>query len=381
MKVLLLLIFNHSGTYDKMLELQRKYIHSHPNVDTYLTILNNDQVENVIVKNDMIYIKGQESHFNILFKTIESLYHLINKLGNNYDFVVRSNISTIVNLQNLYQYLVSIPKKNIYSGGTMVTLEWDLGTFEVSGEQVHKRSHYRGLKFIQGTAIILSNDVVQNIMSVKNTIVYDIVDDVKLALTIKEHFPDVYENIEKIPFAEVCFNTFNINSVFTRNKLDAYVQNGNRHPDIVAMDTIINTYLLKPKNTIKNIINTDNRCISASNIEIMKSCTIYACNSQSSCDKDTSYLDTMSQQDNMSVYVCAHLIRKFVHTYLPKINVRFYLVTGDTDMEIPKEVLNQDEFKKLITSDKLIYWYAKNMTIPDFPKMKDIPDELIYNIM
>lgn len=380
MKVLLLLIFNHSETYDKMLELQKKYIHSHPNIDAYFTTLNNDQLENILVENDIIYIKGQETYFNILFKTIESIDHLINKVQNKYDFVIRSNISTLINLDNLYNYLTKMPNKNIYTGGTKETLGWDLAECEVTGKQVHKRSDYRGLRYIQGTAMILSGDVVEKIINIKDSIEYDIVDDVKLALVIKEYLPNVYENMENVPFAEISCN-YNKNSVFIRNKENPFIKNGNRQPDIVAMDTIINTYLLKPKNTIKNINITDNRCISASNMEIMKSCTIYACNSQSSCHNDTSYLDTMTQQENMSIYVCAHLIHKFVHTYLPKINVSFYLVTGDSEMEIPNKVLNQDEFKKLITSDKLIYWYAKNMTIPDFPKMKYIPAGLDYHIM
>jgi len=201
MKVLLLLIFNHSETYDKMLELQKKYIHSHPNIDAYFTTLNNDQLENILVENDIIYIKGQETYFNILFKTIESIDHLINKVQNKYDFVIRSNISTLINLDNLYNYLTKMPNKNIYTGGTKETLGWDLAECEVTGKQVHKRSDYRGLRYIQGTAMILSGDVVEKIINIKDSIEYDIVDDVKLALVIKEYLPNVYENMENVPFA------------------------------------------------------------------------------------------------------------------------------------------------------------------------------------
>jgi len=123
----------------------------------------------------------------------------------------------------------------------------------------------------------------------------------------------------------------------------------------------------------------ENNCSFVSSRGILKSCTIHSPNPQSSQNHDTEYLDVMVQRENMSIYVCSDLLRKFVSIYLPKIKVPFYLVSGDSDLEIPKDVLNEDEFKKLIKNDKLICWYAQNMTIPDFPKIKNIPIGLDYH--
>lgn len=104
MKILLLLIFSHNIIYDEMLEIQKLYIHNNKNIDVYFITLTESQSEEVILNNNIIYIKGKESYTNILFKTLKSL-KFINNLNSEYDFVVRSNISTIINLNNLYEYL------------------------------------------------------------------------------------------------------------------------------------------------------------------------------------------------------------------------------------------------------------------------------------
>jgi len=242
MKVLLLMIFSNTDIYNDMLLIQKTYIHRSSNIDVYFVSFNEEQQEDVIIKDDFIFVKGKEHHINILFKTMEALDYINSKMPNNYDFIVRSNISTIINLDNLYKYLNSIPNTNIYTGGTLETLNWLLQPYEISEEKQANRNDYYGLKYIQGTSIIMSNDVVQSILKMKENIEYDIVDDVKLGIIIRDNFPEIYANIENqvlaLALAKVSYNKFEPDSVFIRNS--SY----ERKMDVHKMRIMVNIHLL-----------------------------------------------------------------------------------------------------------------------------------------
>ena len=124
MNILLLIIFSNNSLYDEMLEIQKTYIHKHKNINTYFVTFNEEQMERVVIKDNIIYIKGRESYINILLKTLEALEYINTHFKNKYDFVVRSNISTIINLDTLYKYLLSCPDTNLYTGGTGESLQW-----------------------------------------------------------------------------------------------------------------------------------------------------------------------------------------------------------------------------------------------------------------
>jgi mannosyltransferase OCH1-like enzyme len=234
MKILLLLIFSHNIIYDEMLEIQKLYIHNNKNIDVYFITLNETQSEEVILNNNIISINGKESYTNILFKTLKSL-KFINNLNSQYDFVVRSNVSTIINLNNLYEYLKQLPKINVYTGAKVETLQWLLQPHEICDTK-RDQSAYFGLKYIQGIGIILSYDIVQSILSFEHTIEYDIVDDVKLGLIIRDFFPEAYKNIDKLELPSLSYNYFKPESVFIRNK------NVNRIDDIYNMYNIIDNF-------------------------------------------------------------------------------------------------------------------------------------------
>jgi hypothetical protein len=72
------------------------------------------------------------------------------------------------------------------------------------------------------------NHILQN----QHSIEYDIVDDVKIGLLVKEYFPDVYNNLEHIQFAKITYIFYTYDTVFIRNKTD------NRKRDIYWMEEI-----------------------------------------------------------------------------------------------------------------------------------------------
>jgi hypothetical protein len=83
--------------------------------------------------------------------------------------------------------------------------------------------------------------------------------------------------------------------------------------------------------------------------------------------------------DGMTVYVCSDLLSFFVTDILPKINKRFVLVSGDSDICVPKEALSYSQFNQLINSPFLIRWFLQNTQIQNNDKMVQMPIGLDYH--
>ena len=78
---------------------------------------------NYEIDNQIIYIKGEEIYLKILDKIIKALDILINKLNKKYKFIIRSNMSTFINLDLLYKKLLLLQKNNVYTGGQRFILK------------------------------------------------------------------------------------------------------------------------------------------------------------------------------------------------------------------------------------------------------------------
>jgi len=218
MKILLFIIFSESDIYNQMLDIQQSYIHLHPHIDTYFVTFNETQSEDILLVNNILYIKGRETYTNILYKTIQSLNYVFKELSSEYDYVIRSNISTIIDLTNLYTFASTLPKTGVYTGGTLETLRWSLQPYEISQDKQSERNSFYGLTYFQGTSIIISSDIAKNLLTLKDQIEFDIVDDVKLGLLMKEYSPDIYDKIGQLPIAKVTYSNYDQDCVFIRNR-------------------------------------------------------------------------------------------------------------------------------------------------------------------
>jgi hypothetical protein len=123
----------------------------------------------------------------------------------------------------------------------------------------------------------------------------------------------------------------------------------------------------------------EDECQMFSSRGMLKSCTIHSINPKSSCNNDTAYLDNMHQSENMSIYVCTNLLTYFVSSILPKMTMPFYLVSGDSDVDVQKEGLSPELFKKLVESPYLLKWFAQNITDPPAPKVFQMPIGFDYH--
>jgi len=83
--------------------------------------------------------------------------------------------------------------------------------------------------------------------------------------------------------------------------------------------------------------------------------------------------------NGMSIYVCSDLLKFFVLQILPKIQNKFVLVSGDSDMCIPKEALTSSETAILINNKYLLKWFAQNTKIQGHENIVQLPIGLDYH--
>jgi hypothetical protein len=57
----------------------------------------------------------------------------------------------------------------------------------------------------------------------------------------------------------------------------------------------------------------------------------------------------------------------------------FYLVSGDSDLDVQKEALSPELFTRLVESPYLLKWFAQNITTPPAPKVVQMPIGLDYH--
>ena len=127
----------------------------------------------------------------------------------------------------------------------------------------------------------------------------------------------------------------------------------------------------------------ENLCYYVNSRGLLKSCDFHSHNPKSSCNNDFKYLIDMIQSskmfDSMSIYVCSELLLFFVTNILPKIRHKFVLVTGDSDLNVPKEILSENQFNSLINSKYLLKWFAQNTQIQNYYKIIQLPIGLDYH--
>jgi hypothetical protein len=181
MKLLILVIYSKSKEYDQMLSIQRSYLHRFPNVTSYFIDFRENQTNDIEVEGDFIYVKGEDTYINITYKTIKALEYAVKNLS--FDYMIRTNMSTIINIPALNAYCSTLRKTKIYTGGHKLTLQW------LDIKNILKDKTLWGIKYIQGTSIIMSHDVVSYMIKNKSKIRYDIIDDVSIGIFIEHYFP------------------------------------------------------------------------------------------------------------------------------------------------------------------------------------------------
>ena len=131
-----------------------------------------------------------------------------------------------------------------------------------------------------------------------------------------------------------------------------------------------------------NINMAENNNIFVSSRGILKSCDYYSLTPYSSIKQLHNYLmlENIKTIKNPSIYICSSAILDFINNMMPLIDFSFILVSGDCDENVPQEILNNNDFLKLVNDPRLIHWFCQNMTL-DHSKITRLPIGLDYHTL
>jgi hypothetical protein len=168
MKIIILILANDSGIYLECQKFWRTYMNLHPNIKSYFIKFDPQLTRDILVDNNTIFIKGNDSFVpGCLIKTLESINYVLK--NEDFDFIFRTNMSSVVNLNSLYDFVIN--NKNDYSG--------------VIGR-------HNNINFASGAGILLSKQLCSNLISYKNLLNYNLLDDVSIGLLFQNNNVSIF---------------------------------------------------------------------------------------------------------------------------------------------------------------------------------------------
>lgn len=221
--VLHLVLWSDSPAYNSMKEITAPYYQQfEPRVKTLYYAFDPSVGQPVFTRTGLLLLPGKECFKPcILLKTLRAFEFT---LSMSYDFLVRSNVSTVVNWNVLLNLLAAYP--SLHYGGGNVKIAFD---------------NY-GMLFVQGTSIVLSKDAVRYILANGHNMRLDLQDDLAIAKLIKAA-PFVNKTLYKM---NACFKVASGNYVpsskdvmrtaFFRNKSGKH-----RERDVARMRKIVSS--------------------------------------------------------------------------------------------------------------------------------------------
>jgi hypothetical protein len=225
-RILQLVLYNEHTPYEvKMKSLTEKYYNQWVGTDTYYYTYS-ELYDSITIRGNVCYVPGKETYIpGILDKTIKVLDYFMTS-STKYDYIIRSNISTIINFKLL------MPTIHEYDyGGPMVNIlywfDYKSGVKDVT---------YFFTPYIVGTAIIMKDALVRQIIKHKHAIRYDVIDDLSIGYLIKHHLPTttIHSYLNEVWFSDSMFTeSITPTFIFYRNKSQ------HREDDVVTMEYII----------------------------------------------------------------------------------------------------------------------------------------------
>ena len=230
MKILNLVLYSDNDeNYVQMYEALSGYYKGFSDVTTYFYKYNENISGNIEITGDIINIKGRESYMpGILNKTIDA-FMLFKNNGEyeKYDYIIRSNISSIVNFSLLSEQLELNPVE--YYGST------NIGYITLDNTNI---------PFASGTNIIMSKKGYMTLVNNINLLNRAYIDDISIAV----FFHKLNIKITKVDKAGengfVFVPIINNNLEYEKLVNDKYLvyrnrSENNRHFDVINMKNII----------------------------------------------------------------------------------------------------------------------------------------------
>lgn len=181
-KILNLVLYSQNDEYEKMKVITENYYKNFDYVTTVYYLFSENQVEPYRLDGNILYIKGTETYVpGITDKTKKAIQYFKDDY-NKYNYLIRTNVSTIINFDLLVNELDKTPID--YGSG----LTWHLEKVVLEND---KREVIYDVNYASGTSIIMSRKVVDKLIQNIENIKLDTIDDVALGIFVKEHLPDV----------------------------------------------------------------------------------------------------------------------------------------------------------------------------------------------
>ncbi len=129
--------------YAKHREVWRTYRNSHPDIECVFLTYRPFGFQPTLT-DDTLFLRGLERYATIYGKTIEGLAYFLTR--RTYDYVVRTNLSSVWDFRALRTYLETQPRERLYAGQTIVHAE-------------------SGIRFASGAGILMSSDVARTLLA------------------------------------------------------------------------------------------------------------------------------------------------------------------------------------------------------------------------
>ena len=244
-KILHLVLYSDDEYYNQMYDILNNFYKHYENNDngkqffvkTYFYRYNNTIINNIEIIDNIIHIKGKESGVpGVMEKTLSTFKYIQKEFQvNNYDYIVRSNISTIIDFKLLVKELEITPVE--YYGGF---INGKLGnTYDdfLSDNSI--------IPFVIGYNIILSTKGFNLLLNNINLIDKTVIDDIAIGII----FNKLNINITTLLIEKVIlvphYNINDTTKLISFKKIIYRNKNDNRYIDVMQMNAICNLLLEK----------------------------------------------------------------------------------------------------------------------------------------
>ena len=218
-KAIILVIYNESLVVYKPMKSYTMDYYNLYSKDIKVFYITNREIQNeeIIEEGEFLYVKGTESFTpGIIIKTVKAMDY-VNK-NYSYDYVVRTNVSTIINCDNMLNYFDTIPKTN-YTGGFIIFNTFYSGIFIVFSKDISEA--IAGIDMQKERIHEEMDDVlIMQLIKARNIPIYDIsLTKYRIEYCNKSDFhihTDIGVNIEKYENV-LCYR---VRNDFQRNIID-----------------------------------------------------------------------------------------------------------------------------------------------------------------
>jgi hypothetical protein len=176
--IFLIISSNEIPEFSQMRELTQKYMDLFQDDIKYYFLEYRENMEGEILEeNNYLYFKGSDSIYASIYKkSIKAIEYISNKYD--YDYVIRTNISTFWHIYNLFKFLEIMPKEN-FAGGYYTQFFY---------------TNTKTIQFASGTGIIMSKDVGDIIYKNPNYVTG--IDDVDISDSITVNGINIHNIVE-----------------------------------------------------------------------------------------------------------------------------------------------------------------------------------------